>query len=74
MMFIAVILRRALHFKCRQVTKVVSTSGQIPSNLAMYLDAENVPILGTKAKDIDNAEDRAKFSQMLTNNHINQPE
>ena len=53
---------------------IVSTGGQIPNNLAMKLDAQNVPILGTKAKDIDNAEDRAKFSQMLTNNHINQPE
>ena len=45
---------------------------QIPNNLAMHLDAQNVPILGTAAKDIDNAEDRAKFSQMLTNNGINQ--
>ncbi len=53
---------------------VVSTGGQIPNNLAMRLDALNVPILGTAAKDIDNAEDRAKFSQMLTNNGINQPE
>ena len=53
---------------------IVSTGGQIPNNLAMHLDAQNVPILGTAAKDIDNAEDRAKFSQMLTNNHINQPE
>ena len=53
---------------------IVSTGGQIPNNLAMYLDAENVPILGTAAKDIDNAEDRAKFSAMLTRNHINQPE
>lgn len=53
---------------------IVSTGGQIPNNLAMYLDAENVPILGTAAKDIDNAEDRAKFSAMLTRNGINQPE
>lgn len=53
---------------------IVSTGGQIPNNLAMYLDAENVPILGTSAKDIDNAEDRAKFSSMLTRNGINQPE
>ena len=52
---------------------IVSTGGQIPNNLAMHLDAQNVPILGTTAKDIDNAEDRAKFSQMLTNNGINQP-
>jgi carbamoyl-phosphate synthase large subunit len=53
---------------------IVSTGGQIPNNLAMWLDAENVPILGTSAKDIDNAEDRAKFSAMLTRNGINQPE
>ena len=53
---------------------VVSTGGQIPNNLAMKLDAQNVPILGTKARDIDGAEDRAKFSAMLTENGINQPE
>ncbi|MCR5077003.1 MAG: carbamoyl-phosphate synthase (glutamine-hydrolyzing) large subunit [Prevotella sp.] len=53
---------------------IVSTGGQIPNNLAMYLDEENVPILGTAARDIDNAEDRAKFSSMLTRNGINQPE
>ena len=53
---------------------IVSTGGQIPNNLAMYLDAENMPILGTSAKDIDNAEDRAKFSAMLSRNGINQPE
>ena len=49
---------------------IVSTGGQIPNNLAMRLDAQNVLILGTAARDIDNAE----FSQMLTNNGINQPE
>ena len=53
---------------------IVSTGGQIPNNLAMNLDAQNVPILGTSAKDIDNAEDRAKFSAMLSRNGINQPE
>ena len=53
---------------------IVSTGGQIPNNLAMWLDAERVPILGTAAADIDNAEDRAKFSSMLTRNGINQPE
>jgi carbamoyl-phosphate synthase large subunit len=53
---------------------IVSTGGQIPNNLAMWLDEQHVPILGTSAKDIDNAEDRAKFSSMLTKNGINQPE
>ena len=53
---------------------IVSTGGQIPNNLAMRLDEQNVPILGTSAKDIDNAEDRAKFSSMLGRNGIDQPE
>ena len=53
---------------------IVSTGGQIPNNLAMRLDEQHVPILGTSAKDIDGAEDRAKFSAMLTRNGINQPE
>ncbi|MGM9674047.1 MAG: carbamoyl-phosphate synthase (glutamine-hydrolyzing) large subunit, partial [Bacteroidaceae bacterium] len=34
---------------------IVSTGGQIPNNLALKLDAERVPILGTQAKYIDNA-------------------
>lgn len=53
---------------------IVSTGGQIPNNLAMHLAEQHVPILGTSAKDIDNAEDREKFSSMLTNNGISQPE
>ena len=53
---------------------VVATGGQIPNNLAMYLDEQKVPILGTQARDIDGAEDRAKFSQMLNEIGVNQPE
>jgi len=53
---------------------IVSTGGQIPNNLAMYLDEQQVPILGTQASDIDGAEDRAKFSQMLNEIGVNQPE
>ncbi len=52
---------------------ILSTGGQIPNNLAMRLDAQHVHILGTQAKDIDNAEDRAKFSSMLSRNNIDQP-
>ena len=52
---------------------IVSTGGQIPNNLAMWLDEQKVPILGTSANDIDHAEDRAKFSSMLSRNGINQP-
>lgn len=53
---------------------IVSTGGQIPNNLAMKLAEQHVPLLGTKAEDIDGAEDRAKFSEMLTRHDINQPE
>ena len=53
---------------------IVSTGGQIPNNFLMWLDAVYVRIVGSAASDIDNAEDRAKFSSMLTRNGINQPE
>ena len=53
---------------------IVSTGGQIPNNLAMKLAEQHVSLLGTKAEDIDGAEDRAKFSEMLTRHGINQPE
>ncbi|MCH3993625.1 MAG: carbamoyl-phosphate synthase (glutamine-hydrolyzing) large subunit [Prevotella sp.] len=53
---------------------IISTGGQIPNNLAMRLDAVNVPLLGTAAKDIDRAEDRAKFSTLMNDLGIKQPE
>lgn len=53
---------------------IVSTGGQIPNNLALKLDHQQVPILGTQAKYIDNAEDRDKFSAMLDRIGVDQPE
>ena len=52
---------------------ILSTGGQIPNNLAMRLNGENVNILGTSAESIDNAEDRHKFSSMLDSLGIDQP-
>lgn len=52
---------------------IISMGGQIPNNLAMKLDRQNVPILGTKAQNIDRAEDRHKFSAMLDSMGIDQP-
>src|SRR5574344_462754 len=52
---------------------IVSTGGQIPNNLAMRLDEQNINILGTSAKSIDNAEDREKFSAMLDRIGVDQP-
>lgn len=52
---------------------IISMGGQIPNNLATRLDAANVPILGTTADSIDNAEDRNRFSAMLDRLGIDQP-
>ena len=52
---------------------IVSVGGQIPNNLALRLQSENVPILGTSADDIDRAEDRHKFSEMCDSLGIDQP-
>ena len=52
---------------------ILSTGGQIPNNLAIRLDANNVNILGTQAKDIDNAEDRNKFSSLCDEIGVDQP-
>ena len=53
---------------------IVSTGGQIPNNLAMRLDEQRIPILGTSARSIDNAEDRDKFSAMLDRIGVDQPQ
>ena len=52
---------------------IVSTGGQIPNNLAVRLDEVGVPLLGTSAKSIDNAEDRHKFSATMDGIGVDQP-
>lgn len=52
---------------------ILSVGGQIPNNLATRLDKADVPILGTSASSIDNAEDRHKFSAMLDEIGVDQP-
>ena len=52
---------------------ILSVGGQIPNNLAMRLDQQQVPILGTQARYIDNAEDRQQFSSMCDRLGIQQP-
>ena len=53
---------------------IVSVGGQIPNNLAMKLYRQSVPILGTSPVSIDRAENRNKFSAMLDQLGIDQPE
>ena len=52
---------------------VVSMGGQVPNNLAVRLAQHGVHILGTKAADIDRAENRQKFSALLDQLEIDQP-
>lgn len=52
---------------------VVSVGGQIPNNLALLLAKAGYPILGTPPNQIDRAENRQKFSSMLTRLGIDQP-
>ncbi len=52
---------------------IVSMGGQIPNNLALRLQANNIHILGTEADNIDKAEDRHKFSSMCDELGIDQP-
>jgi carbamoyl-phosphate synthase large subunit len=52
---------------------VVSVGGQIANNLALPLFQAGYPILGTSPIQIDRAEDRKKFSAMLTKHGIDQP-
>ncbi len=57
----------------RPLGVVLSMGGQIPNNLAMRLSSQNVAILGTSSKSIDNAEDRHKFSLLCDTLKIDQP-
>jgi len=53
---------------------IISMGGQIPNNLALPLYESGVSILGTSPLDIDTAEDRHKFSQLLDTLKVDQPE
>lgn len=53
---------------------IVSVGGQIPNNLALQLHEAGVRVLGTSPIDIDRAEDRHKFSSLLDEIGVAQPE
>ncbi|MBA4542512.1 carbamoyl-phosphate synthase large subunit [Thermoactinomyces daqus] len=52
---------------------VVQFGGQTALNLARDLRDEGINILGTSLEEIDRAEDRKKFEQLLSKNNIAQP-
>ncbi len=53
---------------------IISMGGQVPNNLAMKLHNSGLKILGTSPIQIDNAENRHKFSQILDKINVDQPE
>ena len=53
---------------------VVSMGGQIPNSLAPKLAKAQLPIMGTAPENIDQAEDRHKFSSLLDELNVDQPE
>lgn len=53
---------------------MVSVGGQLPQNIALALSLEGkARILGTDPSDIDKAEDRSKFSEILDSINVDQP-
>ncbi|KAK3372522.1 hypothetical protein B0H63DRAFT_299773 [Podospora didyma] len=53
---------------------VVSVGGQLPQNIALRLqETGGANVLGTDPRDIDKAEDRQKFSEILDSIGVDQP-
>jgi len=53
---------------------IVQFGGQTPLNLAVPLEKAKVPIIGTTPDNIDRAEDRNRFKQLIKKLHLNQPQ
>lgn len=51
-----------------------SQLGQLPQNIALRLKTGGVNVLGTDPEQIDNAEDRHKFSSILDSIGVDQPD
>ena len=52
---------------------IIQLGGQTPLNLALELEREGVPIIGTAPEATDRAEDRKKFSQLIDKLGLKQP-
>jgi carbamoyl-phosphate synthase large subunit len=63
-----------IYEKERPAGIILSVGGQTPNNLALKCSRAGMKILGTRAKSIDIAENREKFSCLLDKLNIVQPE
>ena len=59
--------------KEKPVGVIVQYGGQTPLKLALGLEAEGVPIIGTSPDMIDAAEDRERFQKLLHDLNLKQP-
>jgi len=57
----------------KPVGVIVQYGGQTPLKLALALEANGVPIIGTTPESIDIAEDRARFQKLLHDLGLKQP-
>ncbi|MDR0234028.1 MAG: carbamoyl-phosphate synthase large subunit, partial [Zoogloeaceae bacterium] len=57
----------------KPVGVIVQYGGQTPLKLALALEANGVPIIGTSPESIDIAEDRERFQQLLHTLNLKQP-
>jgi len=65
---------REIYHKINPEGVILSMGGQIPNNLAVRLHENKIRILGTDTESIDRAENRSRFSAMLDQLNIKQPE
>lgn len=63
-----------IYTKERPIGIILAVGGQIPNNLALRCHEAGMRILGTAPVSIDTAEDRHKFSMLLEDLQIDQPE
>ncbi|MCH8005872.1 MAG: carbamoyl-phosphate synthase (glutamine-hydrolyzing) large subunit [Planctomycetes bacterium] len=65
---------REIHDRVRPVGIIVSVGGQIANDLALKLHNTGIKVLGTSPQSIDKAEDRSKFSSLLDELGVGQPQ
>ncbi|MGH8605118.1 MAG: ATP-grasp domain-containing protein, partial [Gammaproteobacteria bacterium] len=65
---------REIYEKEKPLGVIISMGGQVPNNLAVRFYQAGMKVLGTSPQSIDNAEDRHKFSTLLDELGIDQPE
>jgi carbamoyl-phosphate synthase large subunit len=62
-----------IHEKEKPSGVITCVGGQTANNLTPYLSKHGVKIIGTSSEDVDRAEDREKFGQLLDTLNIRQP-